>query len=169
MECILGNVSGKASDSSDEESQELLGEGRGDNIGNEKNDSNTEHLFGVVKRKRKKVIELDNHSSNSELFAFEDIAPKKKVKKEVLKKKEEKKPTKKKDCSFTLDKEKKERLKLLEEVKRDLEGKTVSQPKTTTNQDDNFMVMLLQQQAKQREEDKAARDHQLNLAHMDMD
>eukprot|EP00957_Ditylum_brightwellii_P023766 1793573-Ditylum_brightwellii.AAC.1 len=31
------------------------------------------------------------------------------------------------------------------------------------------MVMLLQQQANQREEDKAARDHQLSLAHMDME
>eukprot|EP00957_Ditylum_brightwellii_P108703 8291596-Ditylum_brightwellii.AAC.1 len=118
-----GNTSGKALYTSSEESRELLGGGGGGNIGNEEDKSDTEHLFGVAKRKRKEVIELNDHSSKSDSSAFED-APKKEAKKEVLKKKEEKKSAKKKDCSFKLDKEKRERLKLLEESKMDIEGKT---------------------------------------------
>eukprot|EP00957_Ditylum_brightwellii_P119437 9112055-Ditylum_brightwellii.AAC.1 len=79
MECLTGNTSGEDSDSSDMESQDLLGRGGSDKM---------------------------------------DIAPKKKAKKEVLKKKEEMKSAKKKDFFFKIDKEKKERIKLLEDAKK---------------------------------------------------
>eukprot|EP00957_Ditylum_brightwellii_P001832 141247-Ditylum_brightwellii.AAC.1 len=92
MKCRTGNTSGENSDTSGEESQELLEEGGSGNIGNEEDKSNIEHLFAVVKRKRKKVIELDNFSPSSDSSAFEH-APKKKAKK----KKEEKKLSNKKD------------------------------------------------------------------------
>eukprot|EP00957_Ditylum_brightwellii_P056524 4285358-Ditylum_brightwellii.AAC.1 len=78
----------------------------------------------MKKKKRKDVFEIDNNSLDINVSASEDIAPKKTAKKEVLKKKKKKKPAKKKECSFKINKEKKERLKLLEDVKRKLEGKT---------------------------------------------
>eukprot|EP00957_Ditylum_brightwellii_P162305 12358597-Ditylum_brightwellii.AAC.1 len=104
-ECSTGNTSGEASDSSDGESWELpAGQGGGDKIGNDKDDSNMEYAFGVIKRKRKD---------------------------EVLKKKEEKKPAKKKDCLFKFQKEKKEMLKLHEDAKKELDRKTMSQQQQT--------------------------------------
>eukprot|EP00957_Ditylum_brightwellii_P016725 1258449-Ditylum_brightwellii.AAC.1 len=74
------------------------------------------------------AIEVDGNTPDSDLSAFEDIQPKKKAKMEVLKKKEKKSPANNKDCSFKIDKEAKEKLKLLEEAKREIEGRTLSQP-----------------------------------------